>query len=112
MERSDAKRIKSERSDASKVMMPELFTSVSRIELRAGSNTRSQRFGLPRFKAAHAFVVLQVTLSSVLNPENLILMRTDARLAGYQPERLFPLYRQIHDKLNAIPGVASASIAA
>ena len=68
-------------------------------------------------------LVLQVALSSILlvgagllthslidlerqdlgfNIENLLLIRTDARLAGYRQEGLLPLYRQLHDRLRRI----------
>jgi len=87
---------------------------------------------MSRFNLAHALVVLQVSLSSVLlvgagllthsllaldhqnlgfNRDNLLLVTTDPRLAGYRPAELFALYRQIHDRLNVLPGVLSASIA-
>jgi predicted permease len=93
---------------------------------------RSSNFGMSKFNPAHALVVLQVALSSVvlvgagllthslLNLEkqdlgfkrdNLLLVRTDARLAGYQPAALLPLYQQLQDRLNALPGVLSAAIA-
>jgi predicted permease len=102
------------------------------MEGRPGSAVRAPEFGMSRFNPAHALVVLQVSLSSVLlvgagllthsllalehqdlgfNRDNLLLVRTDPRLAGYQPAQLFALYRQMHDRLNALPGVLSASIA-
>ena len=102
------------------------------MEWKLGSAVRTPEFGMSRFNPAHALVVLQVSLTSVLlvaagllthsllaldhqdlgfNRDNLLLVRTDPRLAGYQPTQLFALYRQIQDRLNALPGVLSASIA-
>ena len=102
------------------------------MEWKLGSAVRTPEFGMSRFNPAHALVVLQVSLSSVLlvtagllthsllalehqnlgfNRNNVLLVRTDPRLAGYRPAELFALYRQIHDRLNALPGVLSASIA-
>jgi predicted permease len=93
---------------------------------------RSSNFGMSKSNPAHALVVLQVALScvvlvgagllahSLLNLENqdlgfkrdnLLLVRTDARLAGYQPAALLPLYQQLQERLNALPGVLSAAIA-
>jgi predicted permease len=102
------------------------------MEWKLGSAVRVPEFGMSRFNPAHALVVLQVSLSSVLlvgagllthslvalehqdlgfNRDNVLLVRTDPRLAGYQPAELFALYRQMQDRLNALPGVLSASIA-
>jgi len=99
---------------------------------KLGSAVRSPDFGMSRFNPAHALVVLQVALSSVLlieaglfthsllglehqdlgfSRDNLLLVRTDPRLAGYQPTELYALYRQFQDRLNVLPGVLSASIA-
>jgi predicted permease len=100
--------------------------------LRSIGMARSPGLGMSRFNSTHAFVVLQVALSSVLlvgagllthslfglehqdlgySREHLLLIRTDPRLAGYQPAELFSLYRRIQDRLNALPGVVSACIA-
>lgn len=42
--------------------------------------------------------------------DNILVVRTDAGLAGYKPSEFFQLYRDIGDRLSALPGVASASI--
>src|SRR6185436_8537835 len=42
--------------------------------------------------------------------ENLLLVPTDPRAAGYQPAELDALNRQIYDRLNTLPGVVSASM--
>jgi predicted permease len=93
---------------------------------------RSSDFGMSKFNPAHALVILQVALACVLlvgagllthsllnlenqdlgfHRDNLLLMRTDARLAGYQPAGLLALYQQMQERLNALPGVLSAAIA-
>jgi predicted permease len=40
-----------------------------------------------------------------------LLIRTDADLAGYQPSQYATLYRDISDRINQLPGVESAAIA-
>ena len=93
---------------------------------------RSADYGMSKLNPAHGLVILQVALSCVLlvgagllthsllnlenqdlgfRRDNLLLMRTDARLAGYQPAGLLALYEQIQERLNALPGVLSAAIA-
>jgi len=93
---------------------------------------RSSALGLWRFNPAHALIVLQVAASSILlvgagllthslfklehqdlgfRAENLLTIKTDPRLAGYQQSELVTLYRQIQEQLNSLPGVVSASIA-
>lgn len=104
----------------------------SRMAVRMASAARSSDFGWSRLHSAHALVILQIALScvvlvaasllthSLLNLEtqdlgyhrdNLLLVRTDARLAGYQPAGLFALYQQIQERMNRLPGVLSAAIA-
>ncbi|MDQ2773977.1 MAG: ABC transporter permease [Acidobacteriota bacterium] len=101
----------------------------SRMDPRAGN---LEVFRKSRFGSAYGLVILQVALSLVLlvgagllahsllaleqqdpgfKRQNLLLVKTDTRLAGYQPNELFPLYREIKERLNGIPGVVSASIA-
>jgi len=93
---------------------------------------RSAKFGLSGLNPMHVCLVLQVALSAVLlvgagllthsllNLENqnfgyirdnLLLVKTDPMLAGYKPAELPALYNQLVDRLNSLPGVASASIA-
>jgi predicted permease len=99
---------------------------------KAGYAVRARDFGMSRLNPAHALVILQVAISSVLlvgagllthsllkleyqdlgfNRDNVLLVQTDPRLAGYQPAELFALYQQIQERLNSLPGVLSASIA-
>lgn len=93
---------------------------------------RSAKFGLSGLNPMHVCLVLQVALSAVLlvgagllthsllNLEyqnfgyvrdNLLLVKTDPMLAGYQPAELPALYNELLNRLNSLPGVVSASIA-
>ncbi|MGC2697393.1 MAG: ABC transporter permease [Candidatus Angelobacter sp.] len=40
---------------------------------------------------------------------NRYILHIDPQMAGYKPDRLEPLYRQLHDNLSAIPGMQQAS---
>jgi len=105
----------------------------TRTRLATGAAVRSAAFSRSStFKPAYTFVVVQVALSCVLllgaallthslldlerqasgfNAENVLVVRTDFRLAGVPPANLLPLYRGILDRLNSLPGVTSASMA-
>ena len=110
-------------------LIPALRTS--RVQLKGGGRTHSGG-GRAHSRSAQALVILQVTLSLVLlvgaallthslldleredlgfRDQNVLLVSTDPRLAGYKPEQLPALYQQLQDRLNALPGVVSASIA-
>jgi len=88
--------------------------------------------GRLRFNLSSALVVLQVALSMVLltgaglfagslmrlqrenlgfDRENVLLVGIDPRLAGYKPAELTSLYRQLLDRLSAVPNVRSVSMA-
>ncbi len=90
-----------------------------------GTAARSYRL-LPK-----ALIVTQVTLSLVLltvaglllrtmqnlrgqdigvNRTNVLMVFTNPKFAGYEPERLNPLYDRILTRINALPGVRSASL--
>jgi predicted permease len=43
--------------------------------------------------------------------DNVLLASVDTRLAGYKPDQLSGLYRQLYDRLNALPNVSSVTIA-
>jgi len=45
------------------------------------------------------------------NRENVLLVSVDTRLAGYKPPDLSAVYRQLYDRLTALPNVQSATIA-
>lgn len=103
----------------------------SRLEPRPGNIPKPAAIGKWRFSAAHVLIALQVALSLILllgagllahsllalerqnigfRRDNILVIRTDASLAGYQQSELLPLYRQIVDRLSGLPGVVSASI--
>src|SRR5205807_2772113 len=103
----------------------------SRIDPRPG-NACPHGWRARRFGGMHALIVIQMALSTVLLlsasllahslvalerqnagfvRERVLLVRTDASLAGYQQSELFPLYRALGDRLNEVPGVISAAIA-
>jgi predicted permease len=42
---------------------------------------------------------------------NVLLVEIDPQLAGYTEKNLFPLYRSLDERLNQLPGVASAALA-
>ena len=46
------------------------------------------------------------------NQQHVLLVSIDPRLAGYHPAQLAPFYQQLLDRVNALPGVRSASVAA
>ena len=104
----------------------------SRMDPRPGNVARIANFGALRFTGQHVLIALQIALSLILllgaallvhsllaiehqnagfRRENTLLVRTDAGLAGYQPEQLFPLYRELGERFNQLPGVISASLA-
>ncbi|HXW54243.1 MAG TPA: ABC transporter permease [Candidatus Cybelea sp.] len=92
---------------------------------------RNQAAGVSRGPFAKVLIVSQVAISLVLligaglfvrslmnlvnvdtgfNRENVVRMRIDASSAGYKEDpRLMALYRQIEDRVNALPGVRAAS---
>jgi macrolide transport system ATP-binding/permease protein len=96
----------------------------SRMEMRPGAQAK--------LRSAQLLIIFQVAISLVLllgagllahslfalehqefgfKRGNLLVVRTDPHLAGYQPKELFPLYRELDERLNRIPGVISASLA-
>jgi hypothetical protein len=102
------------------------------MEPRPGTAVRAAEFGNSRLGSARGLIVLQVSLSFVLllgagllarslaalefqnvgfQRKSVLVVHIDPHLAGYQKSELFPLYREIDERLNRIPGVISASIA-
>ena len=45
------------------------------------------------------------------NRDNVLLASVDTRLAGYKPDELSAVYRQLYDRLSALPNVRSATLA-
>ena len=103
----------------------------SSLDLRSGNATcvgwRSRRFS-----GTQALITVQIALSFCLlvgaglltrsfvaledqdlgfTRNHVLLIRTDADLAGYQPPEYASLYRDISDRINQLPGVQSAAIA-
>ena len=102
----------------------------SRLDLRpsnVGGNTWRRRFG-----STQMLITFQIALSlclvvsaallgrSLLELERqnigfernrILLVRTDAELAGYQQPQLADLYRNLSDRLIQLPGVQSAALA-
>ena len=104
----------------------------SRIEPRPGNAFQPAGLGRKRIGSTQALIVLQVALSLILllssgllahsllalqaqdlgfKPEKVLLVKTDFRLAGYEIDELYPLYREIDSRLNNLPGVDSATMA-
>ena len=86
--------------------------------------------GIARSMLSRSLVVAQVAMSLVLligagliirtlhnlqnvdtgfNPHNLLLFRVDPNLLGYKGDRLANLYRQIFERIEAVPGVRSVT---
>ena len=104
----------------------------SRLDARPGSVERFVRIGRRHFTGSELLIAVQVGLSLSLllgagllahsllaleqqdvgfRRDNVLVVQMDAGLAGYQSSELFPLYRDIGDRLARIPGVVSASVA-
>jgi hypothetical protein len=45
------------------------------------------------------------------NRDNVLLVSVDPRLAGYKPDDLSAVYRQLYDRLNALPNVSNTTLA-
>ncbi len=92
----------------------------------AGRETRTARF-LPRtLVAVQMGLALVLVLSAGLlvrtlrnlehqdfgfNQQNLLEVNFDPNIAGYKPEQLAAFYRRILDRMQALPGVRSATLA-
>lgn len=106
--------------------LPALLSS--RIDLRHTTCSKHR----PKAGSGQSLIALQVALSIMLlicsgllvrsllllgsqelgfNKDNLLVVETDPRLAGYEPKDLFALYRELDARLNAFPGVLSATLA-
>ncbi len=85
-----------------------------------------------RFNLGSVLVVAQVAVSLILlvgaglfarsliklqqedlgfNRDNVLLASVDTRLAGYKPDELSAVYRQLYDRFSSLPNVQSATIA-
>jgi predicted permease len=107
----------------------------TRVDLAPALKANTGAAGTPgqRWSLGKALVSLQAALSLLLlfgaglfvrtlqkleaedlgfNRQHVLLVSIDPRLAGYQPAQLAPFYQQLLDRVNALPGVRSASVAA
>ena len=104
----------------------------TKTNLTTALKEKSTRGRKGRFNLGSALVVVQVAVSLVLlvgaglfarslfklqqedlgfNRDNVLLASVDTRLAGYQPKDLSEVYRQLYDRLSALPNVRSVTIA-
>jgi len=104
----------------------------TRTDLTSALKEKSTRGRTGRFNLGSVLVVAQVAVSLVLlvgaglfarslinlqqealgfNRENVLLATIDARLAGYKASELSAVYRQLYDRLSALPNVRSATMA-
>ena len=104
---------------------------LSRLDPRP-SNAVPVSWRVRRFGSTQALITAQVALSLCLlvgagllahslvalerqnigfTRDRILLMRTDADLAGYQPSQYAALYREVTERLNLLPGVQAATVA-
>lgn len=104
----------------------------TRTDLTSALKEKSTHGRRGRFNLGSVLVVSQVAVSLILlvgaglfarsliklqqeelgfNRDNVLLASIDARLAGYKPAELGALYRQLYDRLSALPNVRSATMA-
>jgi macrolide transport system ATP-binding/permease protein len=103
----------------------------SRLDPRPG-NAAPITWRARRFGSTQALMAVQIALSLCLligagllthslvtlelqdvgfTRNHVLLIRTDADLAGYEPSQYATLYRDIGDRINQLPGIQSAAIA-
>ena len=111
-------------------LAPALLATKS--DLTSALKEKSTRGRKGRFNLGSALVVAQVAVSLVLlvgaglfarslmklqqedlgfNNDSVLIASVDTRLAGYQQNDLSGVYRQLYDRLSAIPNVRSVTIA-
>ncbi|HKO61902.1 MAG TPA: ABC transporter permease [Pyrinomonadaceae bacterium] len=104
----------------------------TKTDLTTALKEKSTRGRKGRFNLGSALVVAQVAVSLVLlvgaglfarslmklqqedlgfNNENVLLASVDTRLAGYQPNDLSGVYRELYERLSALPNVQSVTMA-
>jgi predicted permease len=104
----------------------------TRTDLTSALKEKASQGRKRRFNLGSSLVVVQVAVSLILlvgaglfarslinlekedlgfNRDNVLLASVDTRLAGYKPNELSAVYRQLYDRLNALPNVQSATIA-
>jgi predicted permease len=101
-------------------------------DLTSALKEKSSQGRKRRFNLGSTLVVTQVALSLILlvgaglfarsliklqqenlgfNRDNVLLVSVDTRLAGYKANELSAVYRQLHERLGALPNVSSVTIA-
>ncbi len=104
----------------------------TKADLTSALKEKSAHGRKRRFNLGSALVVAQVAVSLILlvgaglfarslmklqqqdlgfNRDNVLLVGVDTRLAGYKPDELSSVYRQLYDRLSALPNVQSATMA-
>jgi predicted permease len=104
----------------------------TKTDLTSALKEKSAQGRKRRFNLGSALVVAQVAVSLILlvgaglfarsliklqqedlgfNRDNVLLASVDTRLAGYKPQDLSAVYRQLYDRLSALPNVQSATMA-
>ncbi len=104
----------------------------TRTDLTSALKEKASHGRKSRFNLGSALVVSQVAVSLILlvgaglfarsliklqqedlgfNRDNVLLASVDTRLSGYKPNELSPLYRQLYDRLSALPNVSSVTLA-
>ncbi len=104
----------------------------TKTDLTSALKEKTSRGRKRKFNLGSALVVAQVAVSLILlvgaglfarslmklqqedlgfNRDNVLLASLDPRLAGYKPEELSSVYRQLYDRLSALPNVSHATIA-
>jgi predicted permease len=103
----------------------------TRVDLAPDLKDSAGRSAFPRSRLAKGLVVAQVALSLILlfgaglfvrtlrnlaqidvgfNRENLLIFRVNPGVSGYRGERLMNLYDQTLERIEALPGVRSATL--
>jgi predicted permease len=106
--------------------------SATRTDLTSALKEKSSQGRKHRFNLASVLVVAQVAVSLILlvgaglfarsliklqqedlgfNRDNVLLASVDMRLAGYKETELSGVYRQLYERLSALPNVNSVTIA-
>ena len=104
----------------------------TKADLNAALKEKAAHVRRGRFGLASLLVIAQITVSLVLlvgaglfarsllklqqedlgfNRDNVFLTSVDTRLAGYKPAELTSLYRQLYERLSALPNVRSVTLA-
>jgi len=104
----------------------------TKTDLTSALKEKSAQGRKHRFNLGSVLVVVQVAVSLILlvgaglfarslmklqqedlgfNRDNVLLASVDTRLAGYKPPELSAVYRQLYDRLSALPNVQSVTMA-